>query len=446
MIYDENGHITNKKILIVGLSKSGYNVAKLLAKDNNITITDKSDEDQNKINELKDLGVTFIKSDTQEELLDSSYDLLIRNPGVDPHNKIIIKSKELNIPVLNDIEVAYHYLPKTVKIIGITGSNGKTTTTTMIYEILKKMGEKVILGGNIGYPLSEIVPQVEDDSILVLEISDHQLYDCVDFKTNISVLTMLCPTHLDFHDTYNNYINVKKKIFNHHTKEDLAIINEKNEDSLKITNDINSSKAYFNGKNAYIKDEAIYVNDEEIIKLDDIKIKGNHNYENIMACLLVINEFVIDKDIIKDYFNNFKGVEHRLEYVNTINDVAYYNDSKATNPTSTYIAINSFKGNVHLILGGFERKQDFNELNDVINKVKCIYAIGECEQRVFDYANSQNIPCIKCHTLENAMNEIQISVKPKDVVLLSPASASWDQYKRFEDRGEEFKTIVNNLK
>ena len=446
MIYDANNHIVDKKILIVGLSKSGYNVAKLLASSNNITITDKNDEEINKINELRELGVTFIKSDTQENILDSSYDLLIRNPGVDPHNKIIIKSKELNIPVLNDIEVAYHYLPKTVKIIGITGSNGKTTTTTMIYEILHKMlGDRVILGGNIGYPLSEIVPKVKDDSILVLEISDHQLYDCVDFKTNISVLTMLCPTHLDFHDNYENYINVKKKIFNHHSKDDIAIINYINEDSLKITKDINSTKFYFNGKNAEIKNEAIYINDEEIIKLDDIKIKGQHNYENIMACLLVVNEFGLDKDLIKEYFTNFKGVEHRLEYVNTVNDVSYYNDSKATNPTSTYIAINSFKGNVHLILGGFERKQDFNELNDVINKVKCIYAIGECEQRVFDYANSQGIHSIKCHTLENAMNEISMNVKPGDVVLLSPASASWDQYKRFEDRGDEFKKIVNNL-
>ncbi len=437
--------IKNKKILVVGLSKSGYNVAKLLYDKNDITVTDKSDEDQTKIEELNKLGVKFIKSDHQEDILDNSFDLLIRNPGVDPHNAIIVKAKELKIPVLNDIEVSYYYLPKTVKIIGITGSNGKTTTTTMIYEILKKMGEKVILGGNIGYPLSEIIPQVENDSILVLEISDHQLYDCVDFKTNISVLTMLCPTHLDFHDNYENYINVKKKIFNHHTKDDIAIINEQNEDSLKITKDINSSKLYFNGKNAYIANEAIYINGDEIIKLDDIKIKGHHNYENIMACLLVINEFGIDKALIRDYFNNFKGVEHRLEYVNTKNNVTYYNDSKATNPTSTYIAINSFKGNVHLILGGFERKQDFNELNDVINKVKCIYAIGECEQRVFDYANSQNIECIKCHTLENAMNEIALHIKENDVVLLSPASASWDQYKRFEDRGQEFKDLVNRL-
>ena len=442
----QNNYIKNKKILIVGLSKSGYNIAKLLANANDITLTDKSNEDKAKIDELTSLGVNFIKSDHQEELLDTSYDILIRNPGVDPHNEVIKKAKRLNIPITNEVEIAYHFIPKTCKIIAITGSNGKTTTTTMIYEILQKMGEKVILGGNIGYPLSEIINKVEDDSILVLEISDHQLYDCVDFKPNIAVLTNLCPTHLDFHDNYGNYINVKKKIFKNQNLNDIAIINYGNEDSLKITNDIRPKKLYFNGVNAHIVNDFIFVNGKPIININNIKIKGYHNYENIMACLLVINEFGLNNKIIEEYYANFKGVEHRLEYVDTINGVAYYNDSKATNPTSTYIAINSFKDNIHLILGGFERKQDFNELNDVINKVKMIYAIGETEDRVYEYAISKHIPCTKCATLNNAMEKIYNNVKEKDVVLLSPASASWDQYKKFEDRGSEFKKLVKSFK
>ena len=438
--------IENEKILIIGMSKSGYNIAKLLAKSNEIVISDKKDQDEDKLKELESMGIKYIQSDHQEDILDSSFDILVRNPGVDPHNKVIVKAKDLNIPITNEMEIAYHYLPKGVKIIGITGSNGKTTTTTMVYEMMSKMGYPVILGGNIGYPLSEIISSVKENSILVLEISDHQLYDFKDFKTDISVLTNLCPTHLDFHDNYENYINVKHKIFNHHTKEDIAIINFGNEDSLKITKDINSKKKYFVGNNAYINRDAIYVNNEFIIALDDIKVKGNHNYENIMAALLVISEFGLDKEIAKEYLQNFKGVEHRLEYVDTINNASYYNDSKATNPTSTIIAVNSFKGNVHLLLGGFERKQDFNELNGILDKVKCIYALGETSDRVCTWAKEHNKNVIKSVTLKKAMEDTKSNIESGDVVLLSPASASWDQYNRFEDRGQEFKELVESLK
>lgn len=445
-MYNSENKLEGKKILVIGLGKSGYYVSKLLADKNEIVITDKNDDDKEKINELSSLGVKFIKTDKQEDLLDSSYDILIRNPGVDPHNNVIIKAKSLGITILNEMEVAYHYLPKNVKIIGITGSNGKTTTTTIIYELLSKTCDNVILGGNIGYPLSQVVSLAKEGSTLVLEISDHQLYDFIDFKTDISVLCNLCPTHLDFHDNYENYINVKKKIFNHHTNANIAIINGQNDDCLKITNDINSNKLYFQGKNAYIKDNSIYVNNEKIILLDDIRVKGMHNYENIMAALLVLNEFKLDKDVVYNVLHNFKGVEHRLEFVDEINGVKYYNDSKATNPTSTAIAINSFDGNIHLILGGFERKQDFSELNDVINKVKNIYAIGQCQDRVYDFATKNGVACQKCDTLKGAMKKINENIEKNDIVLLSTASASWDQYKRFEDRGEEFKNIVSNLK
>lgn len=431
----------NKKILIVGLGKSGYYVAKLLCKKNEVIITDKNDDDKEKIIELNNLGVTFIKSNHQEELLDSSYDLLIRNPGVDPHNLVIVKAKELGINVTNEMEIAYHFLPENVKIVGITGSNGKTTTTSIIYEMLSKAYDNVILGGNIGYPLSEVVSLVKEGSILVLEISDHQLYDLNDFKTNISVLTNLCPTHLDFHDNYENYINVKKKIFNHHTNDDLAIINTSNEDSMKITSDISSKKLYINGNNAYIKDKYIIVNNVKY-SLNEMLVKGMHNYENIMDAILVAKEFNVSDEIIKGVLSNFKGVEHRLEFVCNKDNVLYYNDSKATNPTSTKIAIDSFDRNIRLILGGFERKQDFHELDEVIKKVNKIYAIGECENRVLEYANDVKIDCICCHTLDSAMKKVIEEAKSGDVVLLSPASASWDQYKCFEDRGNEFKKYI----
>ncbi len=434
--------IENKKILVLGLAKSGMSAIRLLYKNNEIIATDKKEQSSEVLDELNKMNVTFIKSETGEEILDNTFQLVIKNPGIEPFQPTVKKANSLNIKVINEMEVAYKYLPKDVKIIGITGSNGKTTTTTMIYDLLKLHGKKVYLGGNIGFPLCSLIGKVESDSILVLEISDHQLYNLDEFKTDISILTNLCPTHLDFHGNYENYINTKKKIFNHHTSSDLAIINYGNKDSLKITEDIKSRKKYFCNNVNYYNSEGIFINSELIIKLENILIKGNHNYENILASLVLLDEFGINKDIVKDYFNNFKGVEHRLEVVPSKRKISFYNDSKATNPTSTLIALKTMDKPTHLILGGMERKQDFNELNDGINIVKCIYAIGECEDRVVEYAKSRNILCYKCDTLLNAILKIKENVKDNETVLLSCASASWDQYDKFETRGEEFKNAV----
>ncbi len=437
--------LENKKILVLGLSKSGMAVAKLLASKNEVIVTDKQEQSLDILKTLEGLNVKFVQSETGKEILDESFDVLIKNPGIEPHQPCVLKALSLNIPVENEMEVAYHYLPKGVKIIGITGSNGKTTTTTMLYDLLKLHHIPAILGGNIGYPLCDVLDKVTKDSVLVLEISDHQLYNLKDFKTDYSILTNLCPTHLDFHGYYENYINVKKKIFNHHTSSDKAYINKQNKDSLKITEDIKSTKYYFNDENNYYNEEGLFIEGNLVIKLCDIKIKGNHNYENILASLLVLKEFAWDLDIIKNYLKNFNGVEHRLEVVDSKSSLKFFNDSKATNPTSTLIALQTMKGKVNLILGGKERSQDFNELNKEIHKVIRIYAIGEVSERVGAYADSQNIPWKNCQTLEKAMKEIKKDALDEEIVLLSPASASWDQYDKFETRGEEFKKLVEKL-
>ena len=435
----------NKKIFILGMAKSGYNVAKLLYKNNEIVITDKNDQDEENVKELESLGVKFIKCDNPLEIFDDSFDMVIKNPGVMPTHPLLVLAQSKNIPIYNEMEVAYHFLPKNITIIGVTGSNGKTTTTTMIYELLKLMKKSVVLGGNIGYPLSEVIPLIHEGDILLLEISDHQLINFKDFKTNISVLTNLCQTHLDYHGTYENYKKVKHNIFNHHTKEDIAIINAGNEDSMLLTSDINSTKEYFNGKDAYVKDNAIYIENEKIIDTKDILVKGKHNYENIMACLLVIKEFGIDKEIVKKFFSTFKGVEHRIEFICKKDGVKYYNDSKATNPTSTITALNAFDEDTYLLLGGMERSQDFHELDGAIKNVKKIYAIGETTEKVYEYAQSMNILCEKCYTLNEAMNKIKKDNIKNGVVLLSPASASWDQYDKFETRGEEFASLAKSM-
>jgi len=437
--------IENKKILVLGMARSGYHVAKLLADKNEIIVTDKNKQKDELVNELKDLGVSFVLSEKSEDLINESFDLLIKNPGIEPTHPCVKKALDLNIPIVNEMEVAYQYLPQNIKIVGITGSNGKTTTTTILYNLLKLHGVDTVLGGNIGYPLSEVVKMVKENTVLVLEISDHQLYNLNDFKTDYSILTNLCPTHLDFHGNYENYKNVKKKIFNHHTEKDKAYVNLKNEDSRKLVNDIESTITYFNNENNYYDDKGIYIDKELVINLDDIKIKGTHNYENILCALVVLKEFVFNKEIIKDYLNKFNGVEHRIEVVDSKSNIEFYNDSKATNPTSTLTALKTMNKKTHLILGGMERNQDFNELNEYISIVKCVYSIGEVTERVFDYCDNMNIKCIKCNTLEKAMEEIKNNCLDEEIVLLSPASASWDQYDKFETRGEEFKKLVEKL-
>ena len=435
----------NKKIFILGMARSGYNVAKLLYKNNEIVITDKNDQDEEKVRELESLGVKFIKTDKPLDIFNASFDMVIKNPGVMPFHELLIEANKLNIPIYNEMEVAFHFLPKNIKIIGVTGSNGKTTTTTIIYELLKKMNISVVLGGNIGFPLSEVIPLIKNGDVLLLEISDHQLINFKDFKTDISVLTNLCQTHLDYHGNYENYKKVKHNIFNHHTEKDIAIINQNNLDSMDITKDIKSKKEYFNGKDAFINDDFIFIKDEKIININDIKIKGQHNYENIMAALLVINEFGINKDIIKDFFMNFNGVEHRIEFVCQKDNLNFYNDSKATNPTSTITALDSFNEDIYLILGGMQRNQNFHELDNHLKNVKKIYAIGQVTDEVFDYAKEVNINSEKCYTLSKAMEMIKNDNLNNGVVLLSPASASWDQYDKFETRGDEFKNLAKTI-
>lgn len=439
----------DRKIFIFGMARSGYECAKLLSKyTNQILVVDGKVQDENHTKELEKLNVQVVISQTPEEILDDSYDFVIKNPGIIKTHPCVLKAKKLNIPVINEVEVAYHLLPKDISIIGITGSNGKTTTTTMIYEVLKKANLSAFLGGNIGYPVCSLVEKVKSNDILVLEISDHQLVDVNDFKTNISVLTNLSKVHIDFHGDYETYKNSKKKIFSHHTKEDLALINLENEDSLKLTEDIQSTKEYFSSKqkaDAYIRDNFIVYKGENIISLDDIKIKGMHNYENIMCMIMVVKKFSVSNEIIKDYLKEFKGVEHRIEYVREKDGVTFYNDSKATNTDSTIIALDSFMKPTILILGGLDRGHSFVPLTDHLSHVKKIICYGETKLRIKEYADSINIPCLVVDTLKEATLKSYEDASRGDVVLFSPACASWDQYDNFEIRGKEFKDTVNNL-
>ena len=436
----------NKKIFILGMARSGYEAAKLLSDYNNeIIVTDGKEQKEELVSELESLGVKVIITSDQLSLLDDSFDYVIKNPGIKYDNPVVVKAKELGIKVINEVEMAYSFLDKSVNIIGVTGSNGKTTTTTLISEFMKNSFDNVYLGGNIGIPLSNFVRDIKPNSYLVLEISDHQLCDMYDFKTNVSVLTNITPTHLDFHKSYEVYQMTKKKIFNNHTSDDLAVINKDDEVSMKITDDIKSTKVYYGHDKtnlAYYDEEGIYYDGKLVIKLDDIILKGKHNYQNIMGAIIVVKKYGVTDEVIQKVLKEFKGVEHRLEYVDTINGVTYYNDSKATNCVSTITALNSFDKPTILLLGGYDRGHSFHDLDDSMKNVKCVVCFGETKNRIEEFCNDLNIKCYKNDTLKEAMNVVKDICTPGDVVLLSPACASWDQYDRFEDRGDEFKKLV----
>lgn len=441
------------KIFILGFARSGYEAAKFLIKrGNEVLINDGKEEekqDANKIKELKDLGVKFFFGSHPDDLLDSSYDYLIKNPGVPIHHKYVEKAERLGVEVINEVEMAYRLLPKDVTLIGITGTNGKTTTTTLTYEIIKEAGLRCHLAGNIGYPLCSFLDKLKKDDVIVMETSCQQLNNLKEFKPHIAVMTNLSPAHVDFFDnSYEKYKDVKTKIFNKQTKDDIAILNLESNEVLEQTKNINSSKLYFSSnKNAdcYLKDDIIYYKDEEVLDTNDMMIVGRHNAENVMASILVCKQFNISNDIIKKVVYNFKGVEHRLEFCGKKNGVKYYNDTEATNIKCTQIALSSFNKPTIIILGGLERGQDFNELTSYMKNVKAIIAIGQCRNRVKEFGDSLNIPVYVNEHLKDGFKDIIKIVKEGDVVLLSPASASWDQYKECEVRGSEFKSYVKAL-
>lgn len=443
----------HKKIFILGFARSGYEAAKWLVEhDNEVLLNDSKKEEevnQEQLQELKEKGVHFVFGSHPDDILDKSFDYLIKNPGVPIDHKYVLKAKELDIPVINEVEMAYRLLPDDVTLIGITGTNGKTTTTTLTYEIIKKSGKHVHLTGNIGYPLCSFLSKLEHNDIIVMEVSCQQLENLDQFKPHIAVMTNLSPAHIDFLKSYDNYKRVKGKIFQNQTSEDIAILNIENQDVLDLTKSILATTKYFSSKHeingCYIKDQGIYYYADRVLDLDKIKVSGVHNYENIMAAIMVAKELQIDDDVIRQVVYEFKGVEHRLEYVMEYHGRTFYNDSKATNNKSTQIALSAFQQPTILIMGGLDRGQDFSELTDYMKHVKQIVCYGQNKEKVKEYADSIGIDVIMVDNLKEATRQAYQISKEGDVILLSPATASWDQYACFEDRGLEFKEIVKEI-
>ncbi len=442
----------NKKIFILGMARSGYQAARVLAKrGNTIVLNDKNEnQDKSHIKELEDLGVKVILGSHPDDILDESFDYLIKNPGVHFDHKYLKYAEEHNIKIINEIEMAYHLLPKGVKLVAITGTNGKTTTTSLTYEIVSAaFPGRAHLAGNIGFPLCEVIENIKENDYLVMEIGVPQLHDFYDFNPDIAVLTNIYEAHLDMFGTREYYNENKLRMFQNHTSKNIAIINKGNADAYRITKDIKSTKKYFSSKEkidgTYLENGKIYYYGEEIIDTKDIKLQGVHNYENIMCAIMIAKELGISNEIMRKAISEFSGVEHRIEFVRTYNGKDFYNDSKATNVTSTQIALSAFKKPTILILGGLERTQSFLELKDYLKNTKAVVCYGECKDRCKKEIDSLGIKCDVVNNLKEAVELANEESVSGDVILLSPASASWDQYKCFEDRGDEFKKLVKEL-
>ena len=439
----------NKKILILGIARSGIASAKLLINMNNEVIINDIKEIPEK-DELERLGCKVIIGSHPDDLIDSSINYVIKSPGIRNDHKLVLKAIELGIPVINEVELAYNLIPKDVTIIGITGTNGKTTTTTLTYEIMHKaFGDRVHLAGNIGYPLCGIIDKLKKDDIIVMEVSVQQSVNLIHFHPHIALITNYSPAHIDFLGTYENYKKTKAKMFYNQSESDIAILNLNNREVLDELKNIKSIKKYFSSTsktNCYLENNTIYYNDSKVIDTDIVKIPGMHNIENILGAITIAKEFNVSNEVIYDVINNFYGVEHRLEFVDEINGVRFYNDTEATNIKCTQIALSSFDKPTIIILGGLERGQNFDDLADYIKNVKAIIGIGECRERVREFGKKNNIPTYINEYLKDGFKDILKIMENGDIVLLSPASASWDQYKECEVRGAEFKDLVRREK
>ena len=444
----------NKKVLILGLARSGFAAAKYLINHNNeVILNDNMDEekqDKSHVEELRKLGVKLIFGSHPDDLLDDSFDYLIKNPGVPIDHKYVLKARELGIEVINEAEMAFRLLPEGVNLISITGTNGKTTTTTLTYLIMKEYyKEKVYLTGNIGYPMIDFVGKFKAGDYIVAEVSCQQLENMSQYKPNVGLITNFSPAHIDFLKSYENYKRVKVKLFANQTSDDIAILNAENEEVLNETKDIKSTKKYFSSKKkvegTYLVGNDIYYYDEYVLSRSDIKIAGMHNVENVMAATTIVKEYNVPSEVIKKVVSEFNGVEHRLEFSGEVNGRRFYNDTEATNIKCTQIALSSFDEDTYIILGGMERNQEFEDLIPYMKNVKGILAIGTCRNRVKELGDKLGIPTIVHEFQKDGFKELYEMSTPNSVILLSPGSASWDQYKECEVRGAEFKQLVKEL-
>lgn len=437
--------IENKNILIMGFGVTGKTALKFLKEFPCKIYVYDSNQDLHKLNVEEDF-IIF-----KEEDLDY-IDLIVKSPGIYPFHELLEKAREKNIEIISDIELSYRNL-KTENVIAVTGTNGKTTTTTILGDILRRVAKTYVVG-NIGRGILEITKEASDDDYVVIEASSFQLEDTIKFKPHIGVLTYVTSDHLDWHKTRQNYVDAKFKIFKNQDENDFAILNYEDKD-LAEEYKLKAEKYYFSmekigDKGAYVDNGKIYFNNgektEEVLDIKDIKIPGDHNVRNIMAAIIACKLLNIDLDLIKKSILSFTGVEHRIEFVREVDGVKYYNDSKGTNPDSTEVAVAAMDGDVVLIAGGYDKGADFDNLIEKSkDKIKTAILFGETAEKISNSCKKSGVEFYITEDLKKAVELARKLSSSGDDVLLSPACASWDMYKSYEIRGQHFKDLVKEL-
>ena len=432
-------NLEDKKILVLGFARSGYSTAKILKKlgyDVVLNAFDDLSTDEKAI-ELKNLGVKIVDGGHPLELLDN-IDLIVKNPGIKYEIEFLQKAIEKNIDIITEIELATLF---NIDMIAITGTNGKTTTTQMTFDILKAANKDVFLAGNIGYPSIEVAYN-HPNSLIVTEVSSFQLQGTEYFKPSVAAITNLGVGHLDYHGSVENYRNAKRNIYKNQTKDDILILNIKEKEKYEL-NKINSEVIFYDIKenqeaDIFVKDNMVVYKDVELFDITKMSLPGMHNVENAINAALISYIKGARIETIREVLYSFSGVKHRLQYVGEHNGVKFYNDSKATNPVATTTALLGFDSNIILICGGKDRGIDFKELVPFFPRIKAMVVVGESKEILFNLATTNGVVCHKAIKVDNATIIANKLAESGDIVLLSPACASWDQYKCFEDRGDEF--------
>lgn len=446
----------NKHVLVLGLAVSGYNAALLLHHlGANVTVNDFKDLSQSK--EAKDLankGIEIISGGHPLDILEQPIELIVKNPGIPYTNPLVKRAKDKHIEIITEIELAY--LVSESPVVAITGTNGKTTTTMMVEMILNKNRRhgKAYAVGNIGTPASLVAREATEKDDLVMEVSSFQLMGTSNFRPKIAVITNIYSAHLDYHKTRDEYVRAKLAITSNQTDEDYIVYNQDQiELSELVTNLTNANLVPFSRKKVlesgvYSDGTIIYYNGDPVMSTDNILIPGEHNLENALAAIAVAKIKGVDNQDIKNAFLDFKGVEHRMQLVDTIKNRRFYNDSKATNTIATMHALEGFNTPVVLLAGGLDRNESFDDLIPMLkNHVKVIVTFGETKKQLAEVAKKADIQTIiVVDTVTQATLKAYENSERGDVVLLSPACASWDQYSSYKERGNDFIEIIKSIK
>lgn len=453
--------LKNQKVAVIGLGVSNIPLIDYLnEKQADVTVFDDREEEKISSNVIEKVKQYEFKYYLGKENLENlkGFDLIFRSPSCLPTNPELLKEKQRGAIVTTEIEQLMKMAP--CKIIGITGSDGKTTTTSLTYEVLKNAGYTVHLGGNIGIPLFTKLNEIKPEDIIVLELSSFQLME-MEISPDIAAITNITPNHLNIHKDYQEYIDSKKNIFTKQGERGILVLNADNELTNACKNEANGKTIMFSStqklENGYIVEDGIIKKCEDgirrhIVNTADLKLKGIHNFQNICT-VLALTQDLVDIDNAVETIKEFSGVHHRLELVRTLDGVEWYNDSASTSPTRGISALNAFNNKeIILIAGGADKNLDYTPIGKpIVDKVKSLILIGQTATKIYDAVKKElekqnkQLDIHMCETFKESLELAKRIAKPGQVVLFSPASTSFDMFKDMYDRGDQFKNLVNNF-